>query len=162
MSSKLPAVVRDMLEEAVIVRVATVMPDGSPHVAPFWFHFDGERIYLSTLDNRTSRNIRRDGRVSVDVDLGSRFGELRQATIAGTARAYDPPGAPKAVVAGARAVDGRHTDEIASPEFTAYEAREKRPQVYVEIEPRHASWWIATGEDGIVATDDEEPAGADS
>jgi general stress protein 26 len=146
MSAALPQVVQRLLDEAIIVRVATVMSSGAPHVAPFWFHWDGTRIFLSTLDNRTSRNIRRDGRVSVVVDLGTTFAELRQATIAGRARVWDPEEAPGDVRAGVEAVDRRHADELATPEFEAYAAREARPQVFVEIVPERVRWWNAAGE----------------
>jgi hypothetical protein len=33
--------VRAMLTQAEIARVATISPRGAPTVAPFWFYFDG-------------------------------------------------------------------------------------------------------------------------
>ena len=134
-----------LLREASIVRVASVAADGSPTAAPFWFHFDGERIVLDTLENGTVRNVRRDPRVAVLVDLGARFEELRTATIAGTARAYEPDDAPPAVVDGVEAIRARHADEIATPFFGDYAHGETRSSVYVEITPLRVQWWSPGG-----------------
>jgi nitroimidazol reductase NimA-like FMN-containing flavoprotein (pyridoxamine 5'-phosphate oxidase superfamily) len=140
-SAVLPDPVRTMLEEASIVRVATVTLSGAPHVAPFWFAFDGERIVLDTLENHTVANVRHDDRVSVAVDLGERFDELREATIAGRARVFRPEKAPSAVVTGVEAVRAEHAAEIATPFFEDYAQRETRHSVYVEITPVSAQWW---------------------
>ena len=134
-----------MLEEASIVRVATVTSSGAPNAAPFWFHFDGERIVLDTLENATVRNIRTDSRVAVLVDFGSRFEELRTATIAGRARAFAPDAAPPEVVAGVEAIRAKHADELATSLFDVYTARETRDSLYVEIRPVSAQWWSPRG-----------------
>ncbi len=50
-------------------KLATVREDGRPHVAPVWFHMDGEVIVFMTNENTVKgRNIRRDPRVSLCVD----------------------------------------------------------------------------------------------
>lgn len=50
-------------------KVATVRPDGRPHVAPVWFVLDGETLVFTT-GARTVKatNIRRDPHVSICVD----------------------------------------------------------------------------------------------
>jgi len=35
---------RAALDEAHVLSLATVRPDGRPHVVPLWFHWDGETI----------------------------------------------------------------------------------------------------------------------
>jgi PPOX class probable F420-dependent enzyme len=35
---------RSALDEAHVLSLATVRPDGRPHVVPLWFHWDGETI----------------------------------------------------------------------------------------------------------------------
>lgn len=50
-------------------KVATVMPDGAPHVAPVWFVLDGEQVVFTTSANSAKgRNLRRDPRVALVVD----------------------------------------------------------------------------------------------
>lgn len=127
------------------MRVATVSADGAPNAAPFWFHYDGMRIVLDTLENGTVRNIRRDPRVAVLVDAGARFDELRTATIAGTARAFEPDDAPSEVVDGVEAIRALHADELTTPVFEDYAHRETRSSVYVEVTPSDAQWWSPRG-----------------
>ena len=137
----LPPRVVALLEEASIVRVATVGPDGAPNVAPFWFHFDGVRIILDTLENGSVRNIRGEPRVAVLVDLGDVFDEFRTATIQGVAHAFDPEEASADVADGVEAIRAAHADELVTPVFEYYAHGETRASVYVEITPLRARWW---------------------
>ncbi len=48
--------------------LATVMPDGSPHLSPLWADFRDGMIVLNTADGRVKvENIRRDPRVAVSI-----------------------------------------------------------------------------------------------
>ncbi|MDG6988041.1 MAG: PPOX class F420-dependent oxidoreductase [Nitrososphaerota archaeon] len=48
--------------------VATVMPDGSPQVAPVWVERDEDQVLISATESRQrTRNIRRDPRVALAV-----------------------------------------------------------------------------------------------
>ena len=58
----------DLTEKKAFAQLATLMPDGSPHVAPVWFEYDGEYILINSAKGRVKdRNIRRDPRVGIDV-----------------------------------------------------------------------------------------------
>lgn len=49
--------------------LATVAADGSPHVTPVWYHWDGTVMRISTTaGTRKAHNVRRDHRVGVCVD----------------------------------------------------------------------------------------------
>lgn len=49
--------------------LATVRPDGRPHVAPVWFDLDGDTVIFTTWHTSVkARNIRREPRVSLCVD----------------------------------------------------------------------------------------------
>lgn len=143
--SDLPSHVTALLGESGIVRVASVAAGGAPNVAPFWFHYDGTRIVLDTLENGTVQNIRREPRVAVLVDAGARFEELRAATITGTARAFTPHEAPPEVVDGVEAIRLQHADELTTPVFEDYAHGETRASVYVEIVPAGVRWWSPRG-----------------
>jgi PPOX class probable F420-dependent enzyme len=67
-------------------RVATVDADGSPHVSPLWFVWDGSAIWLNSVV-RSQRwvNLTRDGRTSIVVDAGHDFMELRGVELVGRA-----------------------------------------------------------------------------
>jgi PPOX class probable F420-dependent enzyme len=48
--------------------VATLMPDGSPQVAPVWVERDGDDIMLNaTVRRQRYRNLKRDPRVAITV-----------------------------------------------------------------------------------------------
>ena len=74
------------LAEERTCRVATVDADGTPHISPLWFVWDGSALWLNSIV-RSQRwvNLTRDGRVSVVVDSGHDFMELRGVELVGRA-----------------------------------------------------------------------------
>jgi PPOX class probable F420-dependent enzyme len=57
---------RELLETGPLATVATVDPDGTPHVTLSWAGLDGDEIVMCTFFNlgqRKLRNLRRDPRV---------------------------------------------------------------------------------------------------
>lgn len=60
--------VRHYFETTAPVHVATVMPDGGPHVVPVWIGVEGGRLaFFSDAGSRKDRNVQRDGRVAASV-----------------------------------------------------------------------------------------------
>lgn len=58
----------EFLLEPSIARIATINPDGSPHVTPIWFIYANRRVTFSIGKNTMkARNLSRD-RVSLCVD----------------------------------------------------------------------------------------------
>lgn len=76
------------LAEQRTCRVATVGADGAPHVTPLWFVWDGSALWLTSLV-RSQRwtDLQRDGRVSIVVDAGEDYMDLRGVEIRGSASA---------------------------------------------------------------------------
>ena len=66
--------------------MATVGADGTPHVAPLWFVWDGAALWLHSLV-RSQRwtDLARNSRVAVAVDAGVEFWELRGVELSGRA-----------------------------------------------------------------------------
>jgi PPOX class probable F420-dependent enzyme len=66
--SVLDAEVRRLIQGTNIAHVATVRPDGGPHVVPVWISMEGERIVFIT-DPRSvkARNLGRDSRVAFSI-----------------------------------------------------------------------------------------------
>jgi PPOX class probable F420-dependent enzyme len=57
-----------LLNEPAFCQIATLMPDGAPHVSQVWVGTDGEHILVNTYEGAQKlRNIRRDPRVAVNV-----------------------------------------------------------------------------------------------
>jgi PPOX class probable F420-dependent enzyme len=81
-----PAELDAFLTEQRTCRVATVSPDGRPHVSALWFAWDGTSLWLYSLTrSRRWAELRRDPRVAVVVDAGEEYGDLRGVELSGTA-----------------------------------------------------------------------------
>lgn len=67
-------------------RAATVGKDGTPHVSALWYVWDGTSMWLNTLSKSLRfRQLRNNPRLSVLVDDGHEFMELRGVELIGTA-----------------------------------------------------------------------------
>ncbi|MEV6105273.1 pyridoxamine 5'-phosphate oxidase family protein [Streptomyces sp. NPDC051940] len=67
-------------------RVATAGADGTPHVSPLWFAWDGTSLWLYSITrSRRWAQLRERPRLSVVVDAGEEYGELRGVELTGTA-----------------------------------------------------------------------------
>ncbi|MEV7414015.1 pyridoxamine 5'-phosphate oxidase family protein [Streptomyces sp. NPDC089919] len=72
------------LGEQRTCRVATVAADGRPHVGALWFAWDGTALWLYSITrSRRWAQLRKDPRISVVVDAGEDYGELRGAELSG-------------------------------------------------------------------------------
>jgi PPOX class probable F420-dependent enzyme len=64
----IPETYRDLFEKKAFAQLATLLPDGSPHVAPVWFEYDGRHFIINTAKGRVKdKNMRRDPRVGIDI-----------------------------------------------------------------------------------------------
>jgi PPOX class probable F420-dependent enzyme len=64
----IPEKYEDLFHKKAFAQLATLMPDGSPHVAPVWFEYDGKNILVNTAKGRVKdQNMRRDPRVGLDI-----------------------------------------------------------------------------------------------
>lgn len=56
------------LDAPSIAHLATLMPDGAPHVSAVWIERSGENITVNTAEGRAKvRNIRRDPRIGISI-----------------------------------------------------------------------------------------------
>lgn len=61
------------LSEPHVARLATIKKDGSPHVSPIWYSWDGENLFVVLGETRLhTSNLRQDPRVSVIIDKDER------------------------------------------------------------------------------------------
>jgi nitroimidazol reductase NimA-like FMN-containing flavoprotein (pyridoxamine 5'-phosphate oxidase superfamily) len=93
LSADLPAL-RSVFKDLTEARLATVDPDGGPHVAPAWFVWREDAIYLSTRrGGRSWLNGELDPRVSAILDRGRDWLDLSGVILEGRAEmllATDP------------------------------------------------------------------------
>jgi PPOX class probable F420-dependent enzyme len=64
----LPDSVKTLIEARTFAEVATLMPDGSPHVTQTWVDHDGDIILINTPEgSQKHRNASRDPRIALTV-----------------------------------------------------------------------------------------------
>ncbi len=69
----LPDSARALLESAALAHLVTLEEDGRPQVSVVWVGLDGDEIVAGPLpENRKVRNIRRDPRVALTIEAGTR------------------------------------------------------------------------------------------
>lgn len=70
-----------------VIWFSSVRGDGRPHMAPVWFVWHADKIYISTDPNSVkSKNVRRDGRVALALEDGA-----KPVICEGIARPLPPP-----------------------------------------------------------------------
>lgn len=75
------------LEQGDTIQVATVGIDGHPHLAPMWYVVDdGKVVFRSFTKSQKIVNLRRDPKVTVLLEEGKTYAELRGVMIRGRAR----------------------------------------------------------------------------
>lgn len=70
---KLPEPARALIEGGAHAHLVTLNEDGSPHVTVVWAGVEGDEIVAAHLpENRKVQNIRRDGRVAITFESGTK------------------------------------------------------------------------------------------
>lgn len=79
-----------ILADRRTLQVASVNADGSPHLVPMWFiTIDGDPAFWTYRKSQKIVNLRRDPRITVMVEAGDVYEELRGVSIAGRAEIID-------------------------------------------------------------------------
>jgi PPOX class probable F420-dependent enzyme len=105
----LPDSARTVLQSNALAHLVTLEPDGRPQVSIVWVGLDGDEIVAGHLpEHRKIRNIRRDGRVALSLEAGTRneIGLDEYLVIHGRARVTEG-GAPELLQELARTYIGR-------------------------------------------------------
>ena len=85
-----PSELSEFLEAGQILQVASIGPDDFPHLAPMWYVVkDGKLVFRSFSKSQKILNLRRNPKLSVLVESGDTYAELRGAMIRGTATLVD-------------------------------------------------------------------------
>jgi PPOX class probable F420-dependent enzyme len=128
------------LEERMKVQVATVGPDGTPHLTTLFYVLDAGRIAFWTYAaSQKVANLRRDPRISCLVEDGEDYVELRGVSIRGRARLVEEYDDVRAL--GTRVLTrlaggadlGEYGDQVV--------AAQARKRVGVVVEPDKVASW---------------------
>jgi PPOX class probable F420-dependent enzyme len=84
--------ITDHLAAGRVVQVASHGHDGWPHLVPMWYVVeDGLVVFRSFTKSQKIMNLRRDPRLTVLVETGDAYAELRGVLIKGRAELEDDP-----------------------------------------------------------------------
>src|SRR6201996_3955503 len=92
-----PSQIEAFLEQSMKVQVATVGPDGAPHLSTlFYVMQDGVMAFWTYRSSQKIKNLERDPRITCLVEDGEDYFELRGVSVPGTAELVrDEPGIRK-------------------------------------------------------------------
>ncbi len=125
--------------EARVARLATLQPDGRPHVVPITFAVDDDTVYFAvdakpkrTHDLQRLKNIRAHPAVSVLIDhYEDDWDELWWVRIDGTARIVDDP------------IEARRAMELLASRYAQYAASPPGGPVVAITVDRMSGWSAA-------------------
>ena len=84
--------VTGFLERSRIITLATLGPKGLPHLTAMWYGLVNGEIWFETkAKSQKAVNIRRDPRVTVLIEAGDSYDQLRGVSIEGRAEIVDDP-----------------------------------------------------------------------
>jgi PPOX class probable F420-dependent enzyme len=86
--------IADFIERSRTATMATVGPDGTPHLVAMWFAvLDGQIWFETKARAQKTVNLRRNNRITVMIEDGLTYDTLRGVSIEGTAEVVDDPDA---------------------------------------------------------------------
>ena len=132
------AEVAEFLDHERTLQLASIGPDGVPHLVPMFFGLIDGRIALWTYaTSQKAANLRRDPRVTCLVEAGEEYGELRGVSITGMADLHDDY---ETVFEVGAALYGRYQGDMTHASRAGVEA-EARKRVAIFVDPvKTASW----------------------
>jgi PPOX class probable F420-dependent enzyme len=82
--------IQDFLVEGRVVTLATNGPSGYPHQVAMWYGVvDGKVCFETKTKSQKAVNLRRDPKLSISVEAGDSYDQLRGVAVDGTARIID-------------------------------------------------------------------------
>ena len=129
--------VESFLAQGRKLQLATIGPDGMPHLVTMYYAMqDGQITFWTYRTSQKALNLARDPRVSCLVETGDGYFDLRGVQVQGTAARIEDPAAVLAIgraVAGAMAGTPEQTED--------YIAQTARKRVGFAVEPARVISW---------------------
>jgi nitroimidazol reductase NimA-like FMN-containing flavoprotein (pyridoxamine 5'-phosphate oxidase superfamily) len=135
---------RKTFRDVRVAHVGTTLPTGHPHVVPLWFVWLDDAIYASSReDSQVRRNVARDPRVAIQIDIGRAWTEQAGILVHGAAELMRPehPSAKRAL----SAWFDKYREELAGGGFAAYTERVQHPMLLRVPADGFSTWIHAVG-----------------
>jgi PPOX class probable F420-dependent enzyme len=146
--SMTPEEMAAFLEGGHTIVVATVGRDGVPHLAPMWYVMEaGMVVFRSFTKSQKILNLQRDSRVTVLLETGEKYEELKGVMIRGKARLVDDPAYTLGIygrLAGKYAMVGDAPVVLEGEALEAAFGRFAPKNTSVMVEPERVASWDHT------------------
>ncbi|MEU7831142.1 MULTISPECIES: pyridoxamine 5'-phosphate oxidase family protein [unclassified Nonomuraea] len=127
------------LEGARKLQLATINPDGTPHLVTMFYGLDeGRIVFWSYAKAQKVRNLERDPRVSCLIETGEDYNELRGVLLYGEAKRIDEP---EQVLAVGMKVTRRMTPDVPDELLRPYVEQTGRKRVAYLVERTKVVSW---------------------
>lgn len=84
--------IRTFVEQQRTATMATIGPDGRPHLVAMWYGLIDGNVYFETkAKSQKAVNLKRDPRITCSLEAGHTYDKLRGVAIEGTAALIDDP-----------------------------------------------------------------------
>jgi PPOX class probable F420-dependent enzyme len=137
------AEIRDFLRTRKTIILSSIGPDGVPHPMPMWFAADDDLSVSMATFRGTQKivNLRRDPRVSLLVEAGREYSELRGVVIYGTAELSEDTDAIIATLVAASQKETTETDAGARTALNEVVKKSASKRILIRVKPdRIVSW----------------------
>ena len=129
--------IETFLKEPNIAVIATVAPDGAPHLVPTWYEYDGGEVVLHMGPNsRRYGNMKHNDRVAICVD--TRIPPYKAVILEGRAR-VEEVGYQGSNAERMRRMAVHYLGEVAGNRYA--DSMEGLPTVVARVTPRHIASW---------------------
>jgi PPOX class probable F420-dependent enzyme len=130
--------VTGLLEQSRKVQLATIGPDGMPHLVSMYYALmDGRITFWTYRASQKARNLERDPRVTCLVETGEAYFDLRGVQVQGTVSCIDDPAQVRAIGRRIAQTMG-DVPEQALDEYVEHAARKR---VGYAVEPTRVITW---------------------
>jgi len=131
--------IAEFLDAPRILHVATVNHDGTPHLMPVYYAMvDGKINFWTYTKSQKIKNLERDPRLTVMVEDGDSYGELRGVQINGCARLSTDPAALLQI---GELLYQRYFEGAVNETARAGLEYSARKRTRVTVEPVHIASW---------------------
>jgi PPOX class probable F420-dependent enzyme len=133
--------VADLLAGSRKVHLATINPDGTPHLVTMYYAMiDGRIAFWTYRTSQKARNLARDRRLTCLVETGNQYFDLRGVQVQGMAQCVEEPQAVRDI-GGLIAARMGNLDGAGSDAVEEYVAHAARKRVGYIVEPQRISSW---------------------
>jgi PPOX class probable F420-dependent enzyme len=131
---------KDFLENGGSLQVASIGPNGYPHLVAMWYGVVDGLVHFTTYGkSQKILNLRRNPKISVMLESGRRYAELKGLVIEGTAEIIDDP---ETTLRAMQAIGSRYESPAGAGPLDAEGARRAASKrVTVRIHPVKVYSW---------------------